>query len=251
MENKEFPELEFQDIPAEEVPVPTEEILEAPAENSGFVDYFADIAPEEQQDTIPAPAEEPMVTADTTLLREIQSAVESIISQEITAGSEVPTDSEESAPEVIPLEDVSFIENPEFEQEEQLPEESEPISEDDCIKNDGFEEMHHADASEAPVLNFDRLARKGRPKRRKGEFLFGIPQIAVTCVWLAIILVTGITLGRMLWVCAADVLAFGREDKMVTVTVYESDTMEDIIEKLHENDLIRYPGLFKLYADPG
>ena len=30
--------------------------------------------------------------------------------------------------------------------------------------------------------------------------------------------------------CAADVLAFGREDKMVTVTVYESDTMEDIIE---------------------
>jgi UPF0755 protein len=68
-------------------------------------------------------------------------------------------------------------------------------------------------------------------------------------VWLAIILVTGLTLGRMLWVCAADVLAFGREDKMVTVTVYESDSMEDIIEKLHNADLIRYPGLFKLYAD--
>ena len=95
----------------------------------------------------------------------------------------------------------------------------------------------------------ERPVRKGRPKRRSGEFLFGLPQIAVTCVWLAIILVAGSTLGRMLWVCAADVLAFGREDKPVTITIYESDTMDDIIEKLHKNGLIRYPGLFKLYAD--
>ncbi|MBQ4549660.1 MAG: endolytic transglycosylase MltG [Oscillospiraceae bacterium] len=94
-----------------------------------------------------------------------------------------------------------------------------------------------------------RPARKGRPRARRGEFLFGLPQIAVTCVWLAIILVIGVTLGRMLWVCAADVLAFGREDKMVTITIYESDTLDDVIEKLHKGGLIRYPGLFKLYAD--
>ena len=90
---------------------------------------------------------------------------------------------------------------------------------------------------------------KGRPKRKKGEGLLGIPSILVTFVWLALIVIIGVTGGRMLWICAADVLAFGREDKVVTVTVYEADTMEDIIDKLHAGGLIRYKSLFRLYAD--
>ncbi len=90
--------------------------------------------------------------------------------------------------------------------------------------------------------------RKGRPKRRKGEFLFGLPALAATAVWLVIIVLVGTTLGRMLWAAAADVLAFGRQDKAVTITVYQTDTIEDITEKLHKGGLIRYPGLFQLYA---
>ena len=94
-----------------------------------------------------------------------------------------------------------------------------------------------------------RPTLKGRPKRKKGEGLFGIPNILVTFVWLALILAIGVTLGRMLWVCAADVLAFGRPDQKVTITVYEADTMDDIINKLHGAGLIRYKSLFSLYAD--
>ena len=90
---------------------------------------------------------------------------------------------------------------------------------------------------------------KGRPQRKKGEGLLGIPSILVTFVWLALIVIIGVTAGRMLWICAADVLAFGREDKVVTVTVYESDSMDDIIDKLHAGGLIRYKSLFSLYAD--
>lgn len=56
--------------------------------------------------------------------------------------------------------------------------------------------------------------RKGRPKRKKGEGFFGIPNLVVTAVWIAITVLIGVTLGRMIWVCAADVLAFGREDKI-------------------------------------
>ena len=90
--------------------------------------------------------------------------------------------------------------------------------------------------------------RKGRPKRKKGYGLFGIPHLLATVVWLAIIVMIGTSLGRMLWVCAADVLAFGRESKQVTVTITSKDTIEDIAEKLHEAELVRYPGLFELYA---
>lgn len=269
MENKEFPELEHSDVP--EVQPDTPET----AGESGFVDYFADILPESPA----APAEETVtekvtetetVTVETAVLTEIQSAVASILSEEASeeTGSEAAPEPEEPhSTEAVPETDIiseiqSAVESivseeiPQSEadiqpQEELIPEEApqeDPLK-DAFQENEGFEEMFNAKAPEAVPPSFDRPPRKGRPKRRKGEFLFGIPQIAVTAVWLAIILITGLTLGRMLWVCAADVLAFGREDKMVTVTVYESDTLEDIIEKLHNAELIRYPGLFKLYAD--
>ena len=90
--------------------------------------------------------------------------------------------------------------------------------------------------------------RKGRPRRRKGYGLLGIPHILATVVWLAIVVAIGVSLGRVAWVCAADVLAFGRPDREVVVTIDEADTLEDIAVKLQENGLIRYPGLFKLYG---
>ena len=93
-----------------------------------------------------------------------------------------------------------------------------------------------------------REPRKGRPKRKKGYFLFGLPHLAATLVWLLIIVSMGVTLGRMLWLCAADVLAFGREDKAVTITIGANDTIDDIADNLYKHQLIRYPGLFKLYA---
>ncbi len=90
---------------------------------------------------------------------------------------------------------------------------------------------------------------KGRPKKKSGYGLLGLPHIAATVVWLAIILAVGISLGRMIWLCAADVLAFEREPKSVTITVDEGDTIDDIAQKLKQAELIRYPELFKLYAD--
>lgn len=111
-----------------------------------------------------------------------------------------------------------------------------------------FDAMLNAPAPESKPEPRQRPARKGRPKRKKGEGLLGIPNILVTFVWLALILAIGVTAGRMLWVCASDVLAFGREDRVVTITIYESDTMDDIVEKLYSNDLIRYRSLFQFYA---
>ena len=300
MENKDYPELQQ---PEEETPA----VAATQEENQEFVDYFADILPDQPVQEEPAPAEapdaSPAVTADTVLLSEIQSAVESILSEEAGARteeaavaspaagepepdmvsqissavesilSEAPAAQPQEAEAADTAREADFRVPEEKASEETVEDASAEAAEDGSEETaqvpasgltdvdeapsvqdlfadtQGFDALENAKAQEPAVPSFQRPIRKGRPKRRKGEFLFGLPQIAVTCVWLAIILVTGLTLGRMLWVCAADVLAFGREDKMVTVTVYESDTMEDIIEKLHNADLIRYPGLFKLYAD--
>lgn len=90
---------------------------------------------------------------------------------------------------------------------------------------------------------------KGRPRRKPGYGLLGIPHILVTLVWIAIILAIGISLGRMAWLCVSDVLAFGRPDREVTFTIDRSDDVESIAERLENAGLIRYPELFKFYVD--
>lgn len=91
-------------------------------------------------------------------------------------------------------------------------------------------------------------ARKRRPYRKKGYGLFGIPHLIATAIWLLIILAIGVSLGRMIWVCAADMLAFGREDKVVTFTITSTDNLDTIAENLKEAGLIRYPELFKTFV---
>lgn len=95
----------------------------------------------------------------------------------------------------------------------------------------------------------ERSPRKRRPRRNKGSGLLSIPQMISAVLWVLMILAIGVSLGRMVWVCAADVLAFGREEKSVVISVTSSDTLDTISEKLAENGLVRYPGLFKKYAE--
>lgn len=95
----------------------------------------------------------------------------------------------------------------------------------------------------------ERPAHKGRPRRRKGAGLLGIPHLIAAVIWLMVILAIGVSLGRIVWVCASDVLAFGRESKEVVVSIESSDDLETIAAKLQDAGLIRYPDLFLLYAD--
>lgn len=95
----------------------------------------------------------------------------------------------------------------------------------------------------------DRPVRKVRPKRRSGYGLLGIPHIISSLIWLVLAVAIGFSLGRLLWVCATDVLAFGREDQAVTLTITEQDTMDTIAQKLYNAGLVKYPGLFKMYAN--
>lgn len=120
------------------------------------------------------------------------------------------------------------------------------IADESTIPETDVTEIPEEETLSAPK---ERPVRKGRPKRKKGPGLLGIPHLMAALIWLLIIVAIGTTLGRLLWVCAADVLAFGREDKAVTVSVTSDDTMESIAQKLHDAGLIRYPKLFLFYAD--
>jgi UPF0755 protein len=82
---------------------------------------------------------------------------------------------------------------------------------------------------------------------KKGDGLLGIPHILATFVWLFIIATIGLSLGRLIWVCATDVLAFGKPAKSAHFTIEADDSIEDIAKMLEEKGLIDYPDLFVLY----
>ncbi len=168
---------------------------------------------------------------------------------------ELPLDA--SAAQILfPTEETPEPENPSQTSEEdseptQLlpdPPEEEPADQEYRDEGSDFQEIFEAEAPKPKAPARRRPIKKGRPRRKTGEGLFGIPNILATFVWLALILAIGVTAGRMLWVCAADVLAFGRENKPVTITIYEADDMASITDKLYNAGLIRYKGLFNLYA---
>ena len=109
-------------------------------------------------------------------------------------------------------------------------------------------DMYTEDAGEEYDDFEEAVPRKVRPKRKGGYGLFGIPHLLSTAIWAGLILFVGISLGRVLWLCAADILAFGRQEKSVTITITETDNLDSITNKLHNAGLIKYPELFKMYA---
>ena len=104
------------------------------------------------------------------------------------------------------------------------------------------------DTEPEEYVQVTEIPRKGRPKRQSGYGLLGIPHIISTAIWLILIVAIGVSLGRTLWVCCADLMAFGKDDRTVSITVTEDDDIDSISEKLGKADLVRYPNLFKFFA---
>ncbi len=103
-------------------------------------------------------------------------------------------------------------------------------------------------APKAPTEKVAPIQEEGMPKKKHTYGLFGLPHLASTLILVVLVALIGSALGQFLWACAVDVLAFGREDNAVTITVTKDDTLNSITEKLQKTGLIEYPGLFKLYA---
>lgn len=249
MEEKNIPE---QDALPVSPSVSEPEATEVPVFEA--LTFTSEEALPEQPEEMASVAEAPVPAAgDASAAEEVPVEAEAVPPVGIPDAEQTEPVPEIPAPEQTPpAVDLSVLDDPELEEVLFAEEPPSPAPDKDFQETSGkdFQEMMDAPAAEEPKPPVtERPPRKGRPKRKKGEGLLGIPNMLVTVVWLALILAIGVTAGRMLWVCAADVLAFGREDNPVTITIYESDTMDDIIEKLYSNGLIRYRSLFKLYAD--
>ena len=281
MDNKHFPPLEPESSMPEhlpEIPERMEPLEDRPViEELDFSQEIpsgeilpAAIPPEEVILSVESPETKHPEETEMPEAAENPAETENPLETENPVEEEKPRETVDSAiPEIAPVE-IAFSTDPipdlvsREESVPQIPEEENSVSDPaQSVAEEAVPDQEYRDDSpefeilmqsavpqtEQPAEAETAVLPKGRPKRKKGEGLLGIPSILATFVWLALIVIIGVTAGRMLWICAADVLAFGREDKVVTVTVYEADTMEDIIDKLHAGGLIRYKSLFSLYAD--
>ena len=87
-------------------------------------------------------------------------------------------------------------------------------------------------------------SRKTRPKAKNGYGLWGIPHILATGIWVLMVLFIGISIGRLAWVCAADLLALGKEPISVSITIAAGEDIGSVAQKLQKAGLIRYASLF-------
>ncbi len=161
-----------------------------------------------------------------------------------------PAPAVEDATTQIPVEQVTSGETP-----QQRTQYYAPIAETQVVPPQPTEVQVPEDAGKEKAKE-----RKIRPKFKKGYGLFGIPHILSTGIWLVIILVIGLTIGNLLWVCTSDLMAFGKPDQQITITITEKEIqvhedgsksvdIDAISKKLGDAGLIKYPNLFKLFAN--
>ena len=126
-----------------------------------------------------------------------------------------------------------------------------PVFEDGSTEEPAAAEAEAPDEEETEEeeIYVTATVKKGRPKMKKGYGLLGIPHIISTAIWLAITVMIGVSLGRILWVCCADVMAFGKPAVTAYITVTEDDDIESVSQKLADANLVRYPGLFQKFAE--
>ena len=82
-----------------------------------------------------------------------------------------------------------------------------------------------------------------QPKEREQ-----LPKSLKTLVYIALVLAAAFALSYFAWVCACDVFALSKPDREVQVVISETDTLDDVVDKLVDEGMVDYKWLFKLYC---
>ena len=216
MDNQNFPPLEPENSLPEhlpEIPERMEPLMEeSPVEELPVIEELTfepavisreDILPEEEPVAEVLPASEEKTAAEEMPVPEYTPAVaesplpdESVLQE---TSQEMLMDIPETHPEILPDDQAMDFHGLTEHGEEPVPEEvlpeetpqavEEPLDQEYRDSDPDFEKLMHKTPTpqEKPQAAAPASSFKGRPKRKKGEGLLGIPSILVTFVWLALI----------------------------------------------------------------
>lgn len=88
-------------------------------------------------------------------------------------------------------------------------------------------------------------------KEQKDESEGGntIISIIKAITYMVAVLVVSVFLSVFIILVGNDIYAFVKDDTVVEITVPEYATLDDVTDLLYENNIIKYPNIFKLYAN--
>lgn len=109
----------------------------------------------------------------------------------------------------------------------------------------GEEQKQRMDKEEREALKSYKKSEKRRRKQKaeKNGCMF-------RAIWLTMILIISIVLGNFIWTEFSDLLGQSRSEDVhsVAIQVPENATLDDVVQILIDNELIKEPDFFKLYA---
>lgn len=255
----EIPEPEVWENPAQEAHLPPLEVEsgepEVPVTVEDILPDLTVLADPEMPGALEDPLPDPTALADPEAPATFEDPPLDLTAPVVPEWEEIPDYGSSEIPTTQPEQspDNPFFHAPEVYAESMEPEMPEEPAPEPAMPQLLDEAAQQPAQEETPEMKKKKKkmtpVKKGRPRRKKGDGFLGIPHLLATVLWLAIIVAIGTSLGKLLWVGAADVLAFGRENKTVTVTIVASDDINSIAAKLGEAGLVRYPELFKFYAN--
>ena len=108
-----------------------------------------------------------------------------------------------------------------------------------------------APSKEAPLSHTREKQRAAAPRRRKRKTVNSgiVTALVKTCLYLVFVIVVSAFAGFFVISVGNDIFAFVKPEEPVLITVPEDATVEDIGNALHEGGIIKYPAIFKLYAE--
>lgn len=116
-------------------------------------------------------------------------------------------------------------------EEEQLPysDAGENEDEQEYYDDEYYDDEYYDDYDDEPV-------------RKKGKSL------KHTVIYMLVVLGLSLLLAVVMWFAADDILALTKPDNVITITVSEDDTLDDVAQNLKDHGLVKYKFLFVLYG---
>lgn len=121
---------------------------------------------------------------------------------------------------------------------------------------DGLMKTKTTDISSVSSGTGAALKTTAKPKKEKRERRYAgsdeggntVVSVIKAVIYIIFVLVISAFLSLTVITVANDIYAFVKSDEVVEITIPEYATLEDVSEILYQNDIIKYPTVFKLYA---
>lgn len=109
-----------------------------------------------------------------------------------------------------------------------------------------------AEQNKTPTSYTREKQRAATPRRRKKKKTVNsgiVTALVKTCLYLVFVIIVSAFAGYYVISIGNDVFGFVKPEETVMITIPEETTVEELGEILHEGGIIKYPGIFKFYAE--